>query len=142
MVRQVPPVAMSKSILREPHPVNLPRGEQNEKKAKQDAVSFGTERKMTPCLDGVAGELNLEFLPSIILLSRHKIAAFQLAGVPLIQRVHGQSTQQLGIEIGGLLRHHLAGKRYFLQLLQRNRIREEGNIGLASPYLLNGLAGV
>ena len=59
-----------------------------------------------------------------------------------IQRIDRQTAEQLGEEVGGLLRHHVAGKGHFLELLHRNRIGEEGYIGLAAPHLIDGFSGI
>ena len=48
-----------------------------------------------------------------------------------IQRIDCQPAQQLGIKVGRLLRHHIAGERDIAQLVERNGLDQEGKS--ASP---------
>jgi len=62
-------------------------------------------------------------------------------GVPLIQRVDCKPAQQLGVEIGRLLRHDVSGERDLLKLLERNRLNQKGDIRLARGDLIDGFRG-
>src|SRR5262249_38910956 len=61
---------------------------------------------------------------------------------PLIKRINRKAAEQLGIEIGGLLRQHFAGKRDATHLLDSRGIHEKGYVSaLADPrYGLEGVA--
>src|SRR6185437_8279971 len=52
-------------------------------------------------------------------------------GMSLIQRVDREAAEELGIEVGGLLWHHVASKRDIAELVEGDGLDEEGNIGLA-----------
>src|SRR5437868_13793717 len=60
----------------------------------------------------------------------------------LLQRINGQTTQQFGIKVGGLLRHHAAGKGDFAKLRDFHRIHEECNLSLARAHRLDGFASI
>src|SRR6516162_8122747 len=64
------------------------------------------------------------------------ITAKRTAGVDLLQCIDGQAAQKLGEEVSGLLGHYRAGKGNLAQLLHRNRVREESNIGFTAPDLV------
>jgi hypothetical protein len=49
----------------------------------------------------------------------------------LVESVDREAAQQFGVEVGRLLRHHIARERDVLQLLQGNRLDQKGDIGLA-----------
>src|ERR1035437_10125849 len=57
------------------------------------------------------------------------------ANACLIQRINGQSAEQLGEEIGGFLRHYVAGKGHLPELLHGNRVGEKGDVSLAAAKL-------
>src|SRR5579864_2603594 len=46
-----------------------------------------------------------------------------------LKRINGQTAEQLGIEVGGFLRHHLAGEGDVAHLRGANRIHEKSKIG-------------
>ncbi len=60
----------------------------------------------------------------------------------LVQRIDGQAAEQFGEEVGGFLRHHVAGKGHFPELLHGDGVGEEGDVGLAAADLVHGFAGV
>src|SRR6266567_6712494 len=62
-------------------------------------------------------------------VARRTAAAHGPRAPQLLQRIDREPAQQLGIEISGLLRHHFACEGDFLELLQRNGIGKEGDIG-------------
>src|ERR1019366_4853744 len=64
-------------------------------------------------------------------------AAANRAAIQLVQRINGETAQQLGIEIGGLLRHHFARERHFPQLLHGPGIGKEGDVGFIFANLVN-----
>lgn len=49
----------------------------------------------------------------------------------LVQRIDCQAAQQLRIEVRRLLRHDFAGEGNIAQLIERNRLDEERNVGIA-----------
>src|SRR5690348_12868388 len=61
------------------------------------------------------------------------------AAAVLVECVDRQAAEQLGIEIGGLLRHNVAGQRNVTKLIQRDGLDQEGNVGLTRLHLLDGL---
>src|ERR1700730_13706677 len=60
----------------------------------------------------------------------------------LVQRIGGQPTEQLGVKIGGLLRHHLTGEGYVAYLRHRTWIHQKCNIGRATAHLIQCLGSV
>ncbi len=56
-------------------------------------------------------------------------------GPSLVQGVERKPAEQLGVEVGRLLRHDLATQGDLLHLLQRDRLDEKGNVGLAASDL-------
>ena len=59
-----------------------------------------------------------------------------------IKGIDGKAAQELGVEVGGLLGHHVSGKGDLAQLIERDGIHEEGNVGAAFGDLLDRLAGI
>ena len=75
------------------------------------------------------------------------IGARRAGGTPalrewLVQRIGGQSTQQLGVEIGGLLRHYFPGKRDVANLRYWAWIHQECDIRCSLANLGQRLGGV
>src|ERR1035437_1708376 len=67
----------------------------------------------------------------------HDPAATTTARVELIQRIDSQAAQQFWEKVGGLLRHNLAGKSHFPQLLHGHRVGEESNVRFAAANLFH-----
>ena len=70
----------------------------------------------------------------------HRCGSFQSA--VLVKRIDGQAAEELGEEVGGLLRHHVAGEGYFPELLHGNWVGEEADVCFASANLLYGFGSV
>ncbi len=62
--------------------------------------------------------------------------------VGLVEGVDGQSAEELGVEVGGLLGHDVAGKRDVVELLESDGPDEEGDVGVSGLNLGNGFLGV
>ena len=60
----------------------------------------------------------------------------------LLQRIDGEAAEQFGEEVGGFLRHDVAGEGDFAELLHGDGVGEEGDVGLAAPDLVDGFGGV
>src|ERR1017187_1879945 len=60
----------------------------------------------------------------------------------LVQRIDGHAAEKLGEEVRGFLRHHVARKGHFAQLLHGNGIGEERDVCFAAPDHGHRLAGV
>src|SRR5580693_7884663 len=55
------------------------------------------------------------------------------------ERISSEPAEQLGIEVGGLLRHYLTGKGDIAHLFEVHRIHEECHIGIACAHFRGGL---
>src|SRR5260370_35351166 len=62
----------------------------------------------------------------------------------LVDSIDGQSAEQLGVEVGGFLRHHFAGQGNVADLGHAARIHQESDISvtLAVPHLRQSLVSV
>src|ERR1035441_2428628 len=59
-----------------------------------------------------------------------------------LQRIDRETTQQLGVEIGGLLGQHFAGKGDVANLLHAHRIHQERDLHLSALYLRERFRGL
>src|SRR5215471_6088287 len=59
----------------------------------------------------------------------------------LVQRINRQTAEELGIEISGLLRHHLAREGDVAHLFCAYRVHQECDIGVTGAHTAKGLAG-
>ena len=59
-----------------------------------------------------------------------------------IEGIDGEAAQELRVEVGGLLGHHVSGEGDLAELIERDGIHEEGDVGAAFGDLLDGFAGV
>src|SRR5882762_6924784 len=60
----------------------------------------------------------------------------------LFQRINSKTAEQLRIEIGGLLRQHLAGKSDVSYLFHANRIHQKSHVGFTTSHLSHGIASI
>ena len=60
----------------------------------------------------------------------------------LVEGVHGEAAQELGVEVGGFLGHHVAGEGDVAQLVEGDGLDEEGDVGFAGVNLGYGFGGV
>src|ERR1019366_2256926 len=60
----------------------------------------------------------------------------------LVQAINREYTQQLGVEIGGLLGKHLAGKSDSADLLHAHRIHQERHLDLPALRLRQRFSGL
>src|ERR1035441_1411699 len=65
-----------------------------------------------------------------------------LVEFPLLQRINREPTQQLGVEIGGLLGKHLVGKGDIADLLHAHRINQERHLDLSALHLCQRFGGL
>src|SRR5271170_2290649 len=60
----------------------------------------------------------------------------------LVEGVDGEAAEELGVEIGGFLRHDFAGERDVFELVKGDGLDEEGDVGLAGFDERDGFAGL
>jgi len=72
--------------------------------------------------------------------SRRTLSAHQ--GGDLIQRIDGEAAEEFGEEVSGLLRHNVAGKGYFPELLHGDGVGEEGDVGFRAAHLVDCFGSV
>src|SRR5581483_2947678 len=57
----------------------------------------------------------------------------------LLQLVNGEAGEDLGVEVGRLLRHHAAGEGRIGHLLDRRGFQQEGDLRSSLPRLFDGV---
>jgi len=60
----------------------------------------------------------------------------------LVEGIYGEAAEEFGVEVGGFLRHDLAGERDVLELVEGDRLDEEGDVGFAGVDQRDGFAGL
>src|SRR5580698_11281774 len=83
-------------------------------------------------VDEVAGELAKRRNRLIIRISARRRSLHRTL---LLQCIDGESTEQLGIEIGGLLRQYFSSEGNIANLLHAHRIHKEGHLRYSRLHL-------
>src|SRR5712675_1150424 len=61
--------------------------------------------------------------------------------VGLVEGVYGEAAEEFGVEVGGFLRHDLAGEGDVLELVEGDGLDEEGDVGFAGFDEADGFIG-
>src|ERR1039458_886776 len=96
------------------------------------------------CSALLSPHLRAELVNAVV--SRLKPLRVRLSPIQiLIERIDGQSAEELGVEVGGFLGHDLAGEGDVADLLHAARIHQESDIGVRAvcvAYLRQGLGSI
>src|SRR5580658_6914092 len=67
--------------------------------------------------------------------------AHPVGGSVSIEGVDGEAAEELGVEVGGFLRHDFAGERDIAKLVEGDGFDQEGDVGVARFDEADGFAG-